>query len=42
LFEINVATQGVSLWHFHVCVYNITQFGSSPIFLHSTLAPFLW
>jgi hypothetical protein len=42
LFEIKVATQGVSLWHFHVCICNTTQFDTSPIFLHSTLVPCLW
>jgi hypothetical protein len=39
LFKI--ATQNVSLWHFHIYICIITQVGSSSIFLVSTLVPFL-
>jgi hypothetical protein len=42
LLEINIATQGVSLWYFHVCMYHNTNWFISSIFLHSTLVPFLW
>jgi hypothetical protein len=37
-----IATQGVSLWHFHVYMYYSTIWFISSIFLLSTLVPFLW
>jgi hypothetical protein len=40
LFKI--ATQGVSLWHFHVNMYYNLNWFISSIFLLSTLVPFLW
>jgi hypothetical protein len=40
LFKI--ATQGVSLWHFHVYIYYNPNWFISTIFLLSTLVPFLW
>jgi hypothetical protein len=40
LFKI--ATQGVSLRHFHVYMYYNLNWFISPIFLLSTLVPFLW
>jgi hypothetical protein len=39
LFEIKVATQGVSLWYFHICIY-YNPLGLSN--LHFTLIPLLW
>jgi hypothetical protein len=42
LFEVKVVTQGVSLWYFHVYMYYNPNWFVSPIFLHSTLVPFLW
>jgi hypothetical protein len=41
LFNIKIAKQGVSLWHFHVYMYYNPSWFISPIFLHSTLVPFL-
>jgi hypothetical protein len=40
LFKI--ATQGVFLWHFHVCMYCTPNWFISSIFLLSALDPFLW
>jgi hypothetical protein len=42
LFEIKVATQGDSLWYFHVYMYYNPNWFVSSNFLHSTLFPFLW
>jgi hypothetical protein len=42
LFKIKIATQGVSLWQFHVYMYYNPSWFISCIFLHSTLVPFLW
>jgi hypothetical protein len=39
LFKI--AMQGVSLWHFHVCMYYNLNWFISSIFLLSPLVPFL-
>jgi hypothetical protein len=39
LFEIKVATQGVSLWYFHVYMYHNPNWFISSI-LHSTLSSF--
>jgi hypothetical protein len=39
LFKI--ATLGVSLWHFHICMYYSPNWFISSIFLLSTLVPFL-
>jgi hypothetical protein len=41
LFEIKVATQGCSLWYFHVYMYYKPNWFISSIFLHSTLVLFL-
>jgi hypothetical protein len=41
LFEIKVATQEVSLWHFHVYMDHNPNWFISSIFLHSTVIPFL-
>jgi hypothetical protein len=40
----NIATQGVSLWNFHIYMYyNPNWFISSPLFfLFSAFIPFLW
>jgi hypothetical protein len=37
-----IATQGVSLWHFHVYMYYYLNWFIPSIFLLSTLVPFLW
>jgi hypothetical protein len=37
-----IATHGVSLWHFHICMYYNPNWFISTIFLLSTLVPFLW
>jgi hypothetical protein len=42
LFEIKVATQGVSLWYFHVYMYCTPNWLMSSNYLHSTFVPFLW
>jgi hypothetical protein len=42
LFEIKIATQGVSLWYFHVCMYYNPNWFISSNFLHSALIPLLW
>jgi hypothetical protein len=42
LSEIKAATQGVSLWYFHVDMYYNPNWFISSNFLHSTLVPFLW
>jgi hypothetical protein len=52
MFLFKIATQGVSLWHFHVCecvcmcvcvyICNNLNWFSSSIVLLSTLVPFLW
>jgi hypothetical protein len=41
LFEIKVATQGVSLWYFHVYVYPDPKLVHLLYFLHSMLVSFL-
>jgi hypothetical protein len=40
LFKTTI--RGVSLWHFHVCMYCNPNWLTSFIFLLSTLVPFLW
>jgi hypothetical protein len=42
LFEIKVATQGISLWYIHVYIYCKPNWLLSSVFLHYTLVPFLW
>jgi hypothetical protein len=41
-FLVNKATQGVSLWHFHVYMYYSPIWFISSVFLISILVPFLW
>jgi hypothetical protein len=41
-FLVKMATQGVSLWHFHVYMYYSPIWFNSSVFLLSTLVPFLW
>jgi hypothetical protein len=41
-FLFKRATQGVSLWHFHVYMYYNGNWFISSIFLLCTLVPFLW
>jgi hypothetical protein len=41
-FLVNKATQGVSLWHFHVYMYYSPIWFISSVFLISVLVPFLW
>jgi hypothetical protein len=38
----NIATQGVSLWHFHIYMYYNLNWFIPSIFLLSTLVLFLW
>jgi hypothetical protein len=38
----NIATQGISLWQFHVYMFYSQVWFISSIFLLSTLVPFLW
>jgi hypothetical protein len=40
LFKIS--SQGVSLWHFHVCMYYNPNYFIPSIFLLSTFVSFLW
>jgi hypothetical protein len=39
---VNIAVQGVSLWHFQVSMYYNPNCFISSIFLLFTLVPFLW
>jgi hypothetical protein len=42
LFEVKVATWGISLWYFYMYMYYNPNWFISSNFLHSTLVPFLW